>query len=228
MKWLPINDDNRDLDKINVRSIVLFTGSVMEVNNLKLPESAKRAKILKIDFYYTGKPCNKGHYDVRYSSSGNCKKCIEEKRGKIILSSNYKRKKSAINEKLSQQAFNEGKTTYKSSRVCPNGHKERYVSSNNCVQCDILQRDKRKYKLKWNRIKKEYGLSEQEFNKMLEMQNYSCAICSESLNEKNTHIDHNHKCGTVRSLLCNKCNQGLGLFKESEEIFKKAIEYLKK
>ena len=73
-----------------------------------------------------------------------------------------------------------------------------------------------------------YGISLDEYNKMLSNQNFGCAICGES-GKKTQHlsVDHDHASGTNRGLLCDRCNRSLGGFKDSEIILIKAIEYLK-
>jgi hypothetical protein len=48
-----------------------------------------------------------------------------------------------------------------------------------------------------------------------------------SPNRKNLDVDHCHRTGKIRGLLCNSCNQGLGLFKDDEKIMKQAADYLK-
>ncbi len=76
---------------------------------------------------------------------------------------------------------------------------------------------------------KKYNLTEKSYAKLLCSQDNSCAICTanlESLNSRQVHIDHNHSTGRVRGILCNKCNQGLGLFNESILLFKKAVYYM--
>ena len=42
----------------------------------------------------------------------------------------------------------------------------------------------------------------------------------------NTHVDHNHVTGTVRGLLCNMCNIGIGMFRDNVNFMYKAIKYL--
>lgn len=76
-----------------------------------------------------------------------------------------------------------------------------------------------------------YGITLAEYNAMLESQKGLCAICNqppEGTNQRNWRlsVDHCHACGDVRMLLCSKCNNGLGCFKDSPEFLAKAIEYL--
>ena len=70
-----------------------------------------------------------------------------------------------------------------------------------------------------------YGITEDIFYEMLESQNKKCKICDCNL-DKSAHIDHCHKSGNVRGLLCKWCNVGLGSFKDNVNSLSKAIEYL--
>ena len=66
---------------------------------------------------------------------------------------------------------------------------------------------------------------------MIDSHSGLCDICKTSIpgfGRKNLSVDHNHKTGVVRGMLCQKCNIGLGNFNDSPEILKKAIMYLKK
>lgn len=68
---------------------------------------------------------------------------------------------------------------------------------------------------------------------MLESQNGGCAICGATkVVQKNTvrklSVDHCHETNTVRGILCQKCNQGLGLFDDSIDKLTNAIQYLEK
>lgn len=73
-----------------------------------------------------------------------------------------------------------------------------------------------------------YGISIQDYNRMFEEQNGCCKICKthQSLMKKKLHVDHNHKTGEVRSLLCHNCNLALGRFKEDPVIIAAALEYV--
>ena len=98
-----------------------------------------------------------------------------------------------------------------------------------CKMCDS-KRAKQWAKDNKNKILiRKYGITEQTFNYMLEEQCGRCAICGIHFeSSKNTHIDHSHETGKVRALLCNHCNRGIGLLKESVQTLKNAIYYLNK
>lgn len=72
----------------------------------------------------------------------------------------------------------------------------------------------------------EYGITVQEYNDMLETQDFKCAICSKEQDNISLSIDHNHTTGKVRGLLCNSCNMALGLFQDSTRILLMAATYL--
>lgn len=71
-------------------------------------------------------------------------------------------------------------------------------------------------------------LTVEEYQEMLENQNWLCAICGADRNKDGTRlcVDHNHETGKIRGLLCHGCNTSLGKFKDSVELLQKAIDYL--
>lgn len=87
----------------------------------------------------------------------------------------------------------------------------------------------RKEQLRHKIRKLTYGITEAEFNSLLESQNKSCAICgsSEAGGRGDWHVDHCHKTNKIRGLLCHHCNTGLGLFRDSPELLILAAEYLR-
>lgn len=193
----------------------------------KLPATAHRAKELGETLYFTGKRCIKDHLAPRYASSGNCIECIAKVRGKLFINSVKKsRKRSATNHETALNALANGLLEYLSDKSCPQGHYRRYVTTGNCIDCDVETRAKRSEKARWARIKKEYGLTEFDVNQMLDKQDCQCMICSTNI-KSGYHIDHCHATNKVRGLLCQKCNQAIGLLKESELLFFKAAEYIR-
>lgn len=64
-----------------------------------------------------------------------------------------------------------------------------------------------------------------EWDKMFKSQNGCCAVCTNT--SKILHVDHCHTTSKVRGLLCYNCNNGIGRLKDSVDILKRAIEYIK-
>ena len=87
---------------------------------------------------------------------------------------------------------------------------------------------KNKSKSKDSMLKRNYGISLEEYQRMLDEQQGNCYICSKhhSLQKKSLSVDHCHKTGTVRRLLCSNCNTSLGLLKEDISRVKKLIQYI--
>jgi hypothetical protein len=72
-----------------------------------------------------------------------------------------------------------------------------------------------------------YGLTSQQYLDMYNNQNGKCAICQKSpITKRGLHIDHCHKSGVVRGLLCHGCNIGIGNFMHDVKLMNKAIKYL--
>lgn len=69
------------------------------------------------------------------------------------------------------------------------------------------------------------GLTPEELRLMLERQENKCAICC---SPNPTDLDHCHKTGIVRFLLCKHCNRGLGAFKDNPELLRKAADMLER
>lgn len=75
--------------------------------------------------------------------------------------------------------------------------------------------------------KTNYGITDPEFQSLLIAQKDVCAICGgPPVGRKNLSVDHCHKSGKVRALLCGHCNTGLGSFKDDKELLLKAHAYL--
>tara|TARA_R110002020_G_C15987985_1_gene749071 strand:- start:36 stop:707 length:672 start_codon:yes stop_codon:yes gene_type:complete len=94
------------------------------------------------------------------------------------------------------------------------------------------KRDNADHYLNKRRIRK-FGITSNDYNRMLKEQNEVCYICkNKNTFKKNKEkesklvIDHNHKTGKVRGLLCDPCNSSLGLLKEDINILRNCISYL--
>lgn len=78
-------------------------------------------------------------------------------------------------------------------------------------------------------IKCTYGIEHHEFETMLKNQGSVCAGCKTEFgteNQKKRCLDHCHKTGKVRGILCKRCNSILGMGEDNPIIFKNLINYL--
>ena len=194
----------------------------------RFPHTKRAALAVGEQFYYTGKACRRGHLSLRYASSGNCRECIALVRKKGMM--NFRGKssvRSSEDQRRAEHAAANGYTEYVPISKCPKGHALRFVTNNNCVECNRESNKKRRHSAKWSRVKKLYGLDQADILKMLSEQHGKCGICGIGI-EKKYHIDHCHNTKRVRGLLCSRCNQGIGLLRESKRIMLLAIEYLEK
>ena len=86
-------------------------------------------------------------------------------------------------------------------------------------------------KLRDSYYQKAYGISLDDFNQLFKEQKGGCAICSTTdyysrMQYAKLIVDHCHKTGKVRGLLCKSCNIGLGEFKDDVSLLDNAIGYL--
>ena len=101
--------------------------------------------------------------------------------------------------------------------------KNRQRVNRNARNWAIKNRHKvRKIQLDWL-----YGISVEAYNDMVLKQDNKCALCFKPSNRR-LDVDHDHKTGKIRGLLCGKCNKGLGLFYDDIDVFKRAVVYLSK
>jgi hypothetical protein len=77
-------------------------------------------------------------------------------------------------------------------------------------------------------LKRKYGINVAVYELMAEAQNNRCAICGRPPKKRRLHVDHNHKDGRVRGLLCFQCNYALGRFNNDILKLRNAIKYLNK
>lgn len=81
------------------------------------------------------------------------------------------------------------------------------------------------------RLERAFGISVEQYNEMLASQGGVCAICKNPETHQragvwNLSVDHCHETGRVRGLLCNNCNRGIGLLRDSAGLCRAAAEYL--
>ena len=125
-------------------------------------------------------------------------------------------------------------------RKCYNEGCENITHGKLCKPCDIKRRgenritDRRKY-VRFQTTKAKYGVDESGFEVLWLAFEGKCGICKIPLKQPEPRkgqssnvvaIDHDHKTGNLRGLLCNGCNKGLGYFQDDVERLKAAILWL--
>ena len=100
-----------------------------------------------------------------------------------------------------------------------------------CKECAI-KRVKKAYcpqRARKQFLRRNYDISIEEYDEMLELQSGSCAVCktTQAGGKHNVFcVDHDHITGKVRELLCKDCNIALGIVKDSPEHLGRLIAYV--
>lgn len=92
------------------------------------------------------------------------------------------------------------------------------------------KKERRKQTYQKHRLKKFYGIAPEDYEGMLETQDGKCAICGArepgGKHNGNFMIDHCHKTGGVRGLLCNRCNLAIGVLKDDLVLIDQVRKYI--
>jgi len=150
---------------------------------------------------------NKEFYKRNMVKSGlvsACKECLS-KRNKI----HYQENKEHL-KKVRRDYYN------KTKEVGREKSKKYYIKNKNKIKCSELRRN--------------FNITLEDYNNILKRQKNRCAICGidKCKTGRNFAVDHCHKTGNVRGLLCALCNTGIGKLNDDIKLLKKAIKYLEK
>ena len=164
----------------------------------RMQELLSRAEAVAkgLTHYFTGFPCRYGHVDRRYVKGGRCLSCAADSH--------------AAWAKAHPHLMRESGRKHDKKRLAQDYDKIRRQNKMSTLR----------YRLK------QYGLSLEQYQEILEVQNQACKICKRKFT-KGPHVDHCHTHGHVRGLLCSKCNTGLGMFDDDPERLLRAADYLK-
>lgn len=119
------------------------------------------------------------------------------------------------------------------------GGKFKHLLKNKCNTCLYVEHRQwclsnpakvKEYRVKdpWTIAKRcaRRGITPEQLVTAFEKQKGLCLICCESVQLKDSAIDHNHNTGEFRGILCKTCNRALGLFRDSPAILRRATDYL--
>ena len=80
--------------------------------------------------------------------------------------------------------------------------------------------------IRWQRLHQLYGLTQEDYERMYQVQEGKCAICGAHHEKLLVDHDHQDEAGQVRALLCHNCNTALGHVKDSIRTLLDAVKYL--
>ena len=116
--------------------------------------------------------------------------------------------------------------------------RERYAADPEFrAECIRLAKLRDKESIRDYRLRREFGITAEEYDTILELQGDACAICRSKFGNELGHrlaVDHDHACcpgkrscgKCIRGILCGSCNLGLGKFRDDPILLGKAIKYL--
>lgn len=77
-------------------------------------------------------------------------------------------------------------------------------------------------------LKRKYRITVEDYDRMLTLQGGGCCICGSTPKKRRLSVDHNHRTGRVRGLLCFPCNYGIGWLKDNAIKAKRIANYIKR
>ncbi|WP_037810975.1 endonuclease VII domain-containing protein [Streptomyces sp. MspMP-M5] len=147
-----------------------------------------------------------------------CRECVAE-----YSAARYRRRRVAMGKQVREQV--DVPAGHKLCRTCgavkPHSAWHRNATapdglSTRCKACRAVQG-------RQDHLKRQYGITEAERDALVKEQWGLCVICLEA---DAAHVDHDHKTGKVRGVLCFSCNAALGQFKDRPDVLRRAAEYL--
>jgi len=145
-----------------------------------------------------------------------------------VISSECKECNKARSRLRYRQFTDEEKANYKRQTrmaTMKRYHSDEEFRHKMLAQNRVYQKESGFNRRKQLRIK--YNMTVEEYDALLEKQNGVCAICQEACTTgRRLAVDHCHETGKIRGLLCTKCNNGLGSFRDSVKLLYRASDYL--
>ena len=195
---------------------------------MTLPKTAAAARAQNAKQYFTGRPCIRGHVAPRWTRNHDCLACAAEKypakRLRVKDQQNARNRERYANDPEYRARIHARKTPdwYERAKV---RRRERYRTDPEYREKLLAPRrgrDQRDSSLRFR-----HGITQANYEEILALQGGVCAICRHKYPEA-LCVDHDHRTGVLRGLLCQRCNRGLGLLRDDEDVLARAIEYLRR
>ena len=144
-----------------------------------------------------------------------------------MCASCYRKWLRETNPEYRARSIEHGKEWARKNRERHRANNKRWRQENQEYLREYRRKNRHQQRKSW--IKLNYGLSWNEYEAMFDAQDGKCAICGSPNPGRGAHwfdVDHDHRSGRVRGLLCHSCNVGLGAFKDDLEIVRRAVQYM--
>ncbi|MFD5836918.1 endonuclease VII domain-containing protein [Streptomyces collinus] len=148
----------------------------------------------------------------------HCRECVAK-----YSAAHYRRRREAVGKPVRERV--DVPAGYKLCRTCgeikPHSEWHRNATasdglSTRCKACRAVQG-------RQGHLRRQYGITEAERDGLIASQAGVCCICLSAVPE---HVDHCHKTGRVRGVLCFSCNAALGQFKDRPDAIRRAAAYV--
>ncbi|MEU1274938.1 endonuclease VII domain-containing protein [Streptomyces sp. NPDC005799] len=177
--------------------------------------SAKRCRKCKLDLPLAAFARDRNRRD---GLQADCRKCVAE-----YSAAHYRRRREAEGKSVREKVF--VPAGHKLCRTCgevkPHSawHRNASASDGLSTRCKACRAERGRQ----DHLKRQYGITEAERDALVASQGGVCCICLAAVPE---HVDHCHKTGRVRGVLCFSCNAALGQFKDRPDAIRRAAAYV--
>lgn len=148
----------------------------------------------------------------------HCRECVAE-----YSAAHYRRRREAVGKPVREKV--DVPAGHKLCRTCgevkPHSewHRNATASDGLATRCKACRAERGRQ----DHLKRQYGITEAERDELIASQGGVCCICLAAAPE---HVDHCHKTGRVRGVLCFSCNAALGQFKDRPDAIRRAAAYV--
>lgn len=230
----------RSLNQNNDEFLKIYYGRSKPLVNLVLnyKSSMYNVDTLVAQAFLGYNPDKKGKIFIWHIDNDNLNCSVENL--ELISLKEYTKRRSII--RCGRYIENNSKEYQRIGYICKREKISRQEYFSNEEKYNVSRRRTKHLEYEYNtpdyyktiRLKRLYGLTLDECNKILIDQGNKCAICGKigtliyNGNDKSDllYIDHDHETGKIRGILCCNCNFGLGVFKDNIDLLNSAIDYI--
>lgn len=168
----------------------------------------------------------KGCGAVFYRSSSEVRKAKRDRRKGPFCS--YTCSNKYMGAQRAQTTTSCGHLPFHAKGLCKTCYFAKHRKTNGKKIASYMRKYNKRNRLKdrARRLKRKYGITLEDYDKLLKQGGGVCWICGNPPTRRSLDVDHDHKTGKIRGLLCHMCNQGLPRFRDKPENLRRAADYL--